>query len=63
MGNQCEYVEYKATANGKEFDTERPYCTIADQFVQPMRGDICAKRYSLSPDVDCEIYRSHTTNK
>lgn len=56
MANRCEYLEYRRGANGTEFDTERAYCTVVDQFIQPMRADICNARYDLRPERDCEYY-------
>lgn len=52
----CPYLEYRRKAGEKEFDNERPFCTAADAFVQPMRADICNDRYDLDHETDCEIY-------
>ncbi|XVH33214.1 hypothetical protein ACNS7O_16735 (plasmid) [Haloferacaceae archaeon DSL9] len=56
MANQCQYLEYRTSADGKQFDTARAYCTAVNQFVQPMRADICNYRYDLDPTRDCEYY-------
>ena len=53
----CEYLEYREAANGREFDTARAFCTAVDEFVQPVRADICNERYDLDPEADCEYYR------
>lgn len=56
MADRCKYVEYRREADGEEFDTERAYCTAAERFVQPMRADICNRRFGLEPSEDCEYY-------
>lgn len=58
----CPYLEYRdgsADPDRDPFDEPRAYCTAAEQFVQPMRADICNDRYDLVHDRDCEIYREH----
>ena len=57
MSDTCEFLERREADDGEEFDHPRPYCTAADAFVQPMRADVCAKRYGLDPETDCEFYR------
>ena len=58
MSDACEFLERRTRGeDGETFDHERPYCTAVDAFVQPMRADICAKRYDLGPETDCEFYR------
>mgnify|MGYP007091089709 CR=1 FL=1 len=47
-----------AESKGKRFDTARAYCTAADSFIQPMRADICNRRYDLEPEEDCEYYEA-----
>lgn len=56
MAKQCRYLEYRVEAGGKEFETARAFCTVDDRFVQPMRADICNRRYDLEPERDCEIF-------
>lgn len=58
MGSQCRYLEYRAEGQGKRFDTARAYCTVVDEFVQPMRADVCNRRYDLEPETDCEYYEA-----
>jgi len=55
----CEFLDRRAADDDGEtaFDHERPYCTAVGAFVQPMRADICAERYDLDPERDCEFYR------
>jgi hypothetical protein len=53
----CSYLEYRTEGDGQSFDTERAYCTAVDEFVQPMRADICSRRFGLEPGTDCEHYR------
>ena len=55
----CPYLDYRTESNDQTFDHERPYCTVAEEFVQPMRADICNGRYGLIHDRDCEIYIAH----
>ncbi|MFB6236176.1 MAG: hypothetical protein ABEH81_15625 [Halopenitus sp.] len=52
----CPYLAYRRATDDQEFDTERAYCTASDQFVQPMRADICNDRYDLSHAEHCQIY-------
>lgn len=59
MPDICPYLEYRDESDGTQFETERAYCTVTNQFVQPMRADICNDRYGLSHDTDCEIYLDH----
>ena len=56
----CPYLEYRLESDGKQFDTERAYCTAAQRFVQAMRADICNDRYDLDHEEHCEIFRKHT---
>ena len=62
MANECRYLEYRTDADGKRFDTARAYCTAAETFVQPMRADICNRRYDLEPETDCEYYEAAASN-
>ena len=55
----CPYLEFRDGAGDRSFERERPYCTAAGTFVQPMRADICSERYGLVPAEHCEIYRDH----
>lgn len=59
MGVRCPYLDYRTEAGEQSFSTERPYCTITEEFVQPMRADICNGRYDLSHERHSEIYRDH----
>ena len=52
----CPYLVYRRSGDGLDFDHDRAYCTAADQFVQPMRADICNDRYDLDHERHCEIY-------
>jgi hypothetical protein len=54
----CPYLVYRRSDGDRSFDRERPYCTAADRFVQPMRADICRSRFDLEPAEHCEIYRA-----
>jgi len=55
----CPHLAYRESAGAQEFDHERPYCTVAEEFVEAMRADICNDRYALAHDQHCEIYREH----
>ncbi|MDL5360423.1 hypothetical protein [Halalkalicoccus sp. NIPERK01] len=55
----CPYLEYEREGDGRSFETARAYCTVAGEFVQPMRADVCNDRYDLDHATDCEIYREH----
>jgi len=55
----CPHLDYREAADGDSFETARAYCTAAEEFVQPMRADICNDRYDLDHEVHCEIYRAH----
>lgn len=64
MPDVCPYLEYRQLTEGAgddgDIDAEpRAYCTAAEEFVQPMRADICNGRYGLYHETDCEIYRAH----
>jgi len=59
----CPRLEYRRAANGREFETARAYCTVADRFVQPLRADICTDRYALDHADHCEIYRRHVAEE
>jgi hypothetical protein len=52
----CKFLEYHEESGDQTFDTERAYCTVVDEFVQPMRADVCNGRYDLDPTEDCEYY-------
>lgn len=55
----CPYLDYREQAGSQSFDEARPYCTVSDRFVQPMRADICNDRYDLDHASHCEIYREN----
>ena len=54
----CPYLEYRAEADDRSFEVARPYCTVVDRFVQPMRADVCNDRYDLDHESHCEYYRA-----
>lgn len=54
--DRCEHLEYR---DDERFPTERAYCTVVDEFVQPVRADVCNGRYDLAPAEHCEYYREH----
>jgi hypothetical protein len=56
---RCPHLDYRADEGDQSFDVARAYCTVAEEFVQPMRADICNGRYDLDPTEDCEIFRAN----
>jgi hypothetical protein len=59
MTDQCPYLEYRRLPESNGETAPRAYCTAAEEFVQPMRADICNDRYDLDHETDCEIFRDH----
>jgi len=56
----CPYLEYRTAADEAEFDHERPYCSIQDEFVSPMKADICNDRFDFDHETHCEVFKAHT---
>ena len=54
--DECPHLDYRTAAGEQSFEVPRAFCTVADEFVQPMRADVCTARYGLDPSEDCEIY-------
>ena len=63
MVETCPYLEYRTSEGEMHFETARGYCTAVEEFVQPMRADICNDRYGLHHASDCEIYRAQTESE
>jgi cephalosporin hydroxylase len=59
MDDACPHLDYREGAGEKTFETARAYCAVVDEFVEPMRADVCNARYGLAPDEHCEFYRAH----
>ncbi|MFC3477633.1 hypothetical protein [Halobacterium litoreum] len=55
----CPHLSYRREAGDQSFEEARAYCALADQFVQPMRADVCNDRYDLHHAEHCEIFREH----
>jgi hypothetical protein len=55
----CPFLEYREADDDQEFDHERPYCAAADEFVSPMKADICNDRFQFDHEADCEVYKAH----
>lgn len=55
----CPFLEYRRAFGEREFDEQRAFCTAVEEFVQPMRADICNDRYDLDHERHCEIYQKH----
>lgn len=57
----CPYLDYRQLDDQHEFDHERPWCSIQESFVSPMRADICNDRFAFVHERDCEVYRRATS--
>lgn len=55
----CPYLEYRQSDGEHDFDHERPYCSVTDEFVSPMKADICNDRFDFDHETDCEIFKHH----
>jgi|AntRauTorcE11898_2_1112593.scaffolds.fasta_scaffold107334_2 hypothetical protein len=55
----CPYLEYRRSDGDQEFDHERPYCGVTEEFVSPMKADICNDRFDFDHESDCELYKDH----
>jgi hypothetical protein len=53
----CPKLSYRQSAGDQEFETERAYCTVVEEFVSPMRADVCNDRHELNHERDCEFFR------
>ncbi|WP_435346449.1 hypothetical protein [Haloarchaeobius sp. HRN-SO-5] len=52
----CPYLEYREFDEDGENDHERPYCAIQEEFVSPMKADICNDRFEFHHAEHCEVY-------
>jgi len=57
----CPFLSYRSAAADREFDEPRAFCGAVEEFVQPMRADVCNDRYDLDHATHCEIYREHAS--
>lgn len=55
----CPFLEYRDADDEHEFDHERPYCAVTEEFVSPMKADICNDRFQFEHETDCEVYKAH----
>lgn len=53
----CPFLEYRDTDSDHQFDHERPYCAVSEQFVSPMKADVCNDRHGFSHVDDCDVFR------
>lgn len=53
----CPFLEYRDAHGEHEFDHERPFCAISEEFVSPMKADVCNDRHAFSHTEDCEVFR------
>lgn len=58
----CPHLTYETSDDEHEFEHERPYCSVVEEFVQPLRSDICNDTGDLSHDTHCEIYLEHASS-
>jgi len=59
----CPFLEYRHADDEYEFDHERPYCAVQEEFVSPMKADICNDRFDFEHETDCEIYKAHVAEE
>ena len=52
----CPYLDYRRSDGDQEFDHERPYCDVVDDFVSPMRADLCNDRHDFDHAEHCEFF-------
>lgn len=57
----CPYLSYRRSDGDRSFDTERAYCGVIEEFVSPIRADICNDRHEFDHERDCEFYREADT--
>lgn len=57
----CPFLDYRDSDGDLEFDSTRPYCTVADRFVSPMQADICNDRHDFNHQHDCDVYQQYAT--
>lgn len=55
----CPHLDYRTADDEHEFDHERPYCAVLDEFVSPMRADICNDRFDFHHAEDCEVFKAN----
>ncbi len=55
----CPHLDYRRGDGEHEFDHERPYCTATDEFVSPMKADVCNDRFEFDHARHCDVYRAH----
>jgi hypothetical protein len=54
----CPHLRYRSNDGEHDFDHERPYCTVVERFVSPMRADVCNDRYDFSHRTHCDVYQA-----
>ncbi|XVH33592.1 hypothetical protein ACNS7O_18240 (plasmid) [Haloferacaceae archaeon DSL9] len=53
----CPYLDYRRNNDEHSFDHERPYCTVTENFVSPMKADLCNDRFDFHHSDHCEVYK------
>lgn len=53
----CPHLSRRQADDEQSFDTERAYCEVIEEFVSPMRADVCTDRHEFEHERDCEFYR------
>ncbi|WP_336024174.1 hypothetical protein [Halobellus salinisoli] len=54
----CPRLEYRAADDEHEFDHLRPYCTVTEEFVSPMKADICNDRFDFHHEDHCDVFQA-----
>ncbi|MFC7069021.1 3-keto-5-aminohexanoate cleavage protein [Halobaculum lipolyticum] len=62
-GSACPFLAYRSEGDGRSFDHERPYCTVADEFVSPMQADVCNDRFDFDHRSHCDVYREYVESE
>jgi hypothetical protein len=52
----CPHLTYRRSDEDHEFESDRPYCTVAEAFVSPMRADVCNDRHGFDHASDCPTF-------
>jgi len=58
----CPYLEYRESDGTLEFDHERPFCAASEEFVSPVRADICNERHDFDYE-SCPVYQAHASEE
>lgn len=59
----CPFLEYRSSDDEREFDHERPYCAVMEEFVSPMKADVCNDRHEFDHAEYCDVYAEHVAER